>query len=192
MRKMMFNDKYGLTESVIDKTKTQTRRIVNQNILDKVNNYIEFYGTYNNTIEDLIYKMVFFDNRIKPTYCVNDIVAVAMCYGNCGTWFFPYSEYGHLPGYTNKMFVSAELMPYRIKITNVRVEKLNDISDEDCMKEGIVGLFECGYRSYTFKGSKKQYLTPRDAYAALIDKISGKGTWKRNPYVFVYDFKLVD
>lgn len=33
--------------------------------------------------------------------------------------------------------------------------------------------------------------TPRKAYAALIDKISGKGTWERNPWVFVYNFKLV-
>ena len=33
--------------------------------------------------------------------------------------------------------------------------------------------------------------TPHEAYAALIDKISGKGTWERNPYVFVYDFELV-
>ena len=33
--------------------------------------------------------------------------------------------------------------------------------------------------------------TPREAYAALIDKISGKGTWASNPYVFVYEFELV-
>ena len=30
-----------------------------------------------------------------------------------------------------------------------------------------------------------------DAYEILIDKVSGKGTWERNPYVFVYDFELV-
>lgn len=31
----------------------------------------------------------------------------------------------------------------------------------------------------------------REAYAALIDKISGKGAWESNPFVFVYDFELV-
>ena len=34
--------------------------------------------------------------------------------------------------------------------------------------------------------------TPREAFAHLIDKVSGKGTWDKNPYVFVYDFELVD
>ena len=31
-----------------------------------------------------------------------------------------------------------------------------------------------------------------DKYALLIDRISGKGTWASNPYVFVYEFELVD
>lgn len=35
------------------------------------------------------------------------------------------------------------------------------------------------------------YRTAKKAYAALIDKISGKGTWDSNPYVFVYEFELV-
>lgn len=40
----------------------------------------------------------------------------------------------------------------------------------------------------------KQYTgtkTAKEAYAALIDKISGKGTWESNPYVFVYEFELI-
>ena len=38
-------------------------------------------------------------------------------------------------------------------------------------------------------GKPKRYYRTR--YAALIDKISGKGTWENNPWVFVYDFELV-
>lgn len=33
--------------------------------------------------------------------------------------------------------------------------------------------------------------TPREAFAALIDKVSGRGTWESNPYVVVYGFELV-
>ena len=40
-------------------------------------------------------------------------------------------------------------------------------------------------------GWYRGYETPREAYAALIDKVSGKGTWQNNPYVFVYDFELI-
>lgn len=32
------------------------------------------------------------------------------------------------------------------------------------------------------------YLTAKEAYAALIDAISGKGTWESNPWTFVYNF----
>ena len=41
-------------------------------------------------------------------------------------------------------------------------------------------------------GSKIYFkASPKESYAELIDKVSGKGTWESNPYVFVYDFNLV-
>ena len=45
--------------------------------------------------------------------------------------------------------------------------------------------------AYYVPNDKQPYCTPQDAYEILIDKVSGKGTWERNPYVFVYDFELV-
>lgn len=76
-------------------------------------------------------------------------------------------------------------------------ERLQDISDEDCFHEGIYASnsHEIGYGIpwvYEFANSKMAYYTPREAYAALIDRISCKGTWDSNPYVFVYEFELVD
>ena len=44
---------------------------------------------------------------------------------------------------------------------------------------------------YGYDGSWDGHLTPITAFAALIDRISGKGTWKSNPWVFVYEFELV-
>lgn len=100
------------------------------------------------------------------------------------------------------MFVAADNMLHQIRITDVRVEKLQDISDEGCIKEGV----ELNTRQYEYDGTKyycvrglgywrgfgcTNFHTPREAFAALIDKVSGKGTWERNPYVFVYDFELV-
>lgn len=40
--------------------------------------------------------------------------------------------------------------------------------------------------------SQYPFPNPCEAFAVLIDKVSGKGTWESNPYVFVYDFELVD
>lgn len=97
-------------------------------------------------------------------------------------------------GCNNKMFVRADLMPHHIRITNIRVERLQDISEADCLKEGIwcddnVGL-EC--TTYWYHGLvNSSFRTSKEAYASLIDKISGKGTWESNPWVFVYDFELI-
>ena len=40
--------------------------------------------------------------------------------------------------------------------------------------------------------NNKYFRDARYAYAYLIDKISGSGTWKSNPMVMVYDFELID
>jgi hypothetical protein len=98
-------------------------------------------------------------------------------------------------GLHNKMFVKADLMPHHICITNIRVERLQDISEEDCLKEGIwrddnVGLEGTTYWYHGLANSS--FRTPQQAYASLIDRLSGKGTWVSNPYVFVYDFELID
>lgn len=101
------------------------------------------------------------------------------------------------PGWTNKMFVKADLMPRHIEFTDCKVERLQDISDEDCLKEGIYedsgddefppSIF------YEFEGNKDDgFDTPREAFAALIDKISGRGTWNNNLYTFAYEFELID
>ena len=98
------------------------------------------------------------------------------------------------------MFVRADLMPHRIRITNVRVERLQDIGDEDSLREGIYNWKDApdcppGYKFpvelYGHDMSWDGFLSPREAFAALIDKVSGKGTWESNPWVFVYEFELV-
>ena len=89
------------------------------------------------------------------------------------------------------MFTKAELMPHHIQITNVRVERLQDISDEDCLAEGITN--DCGVFKYTVDNAlTKTFMTAKEAYASLIDKVGKKGTWESNPWVFVYYFELVD
>ena len=123
--------------------------------------------------------------------------------GNTGYWCID-----QLAGWTNKMFVLPEMCYHRIQITGVRIERLQDISDEDCLREGIrlytTGIPQCktqvvgslefippyGFDDYKHK-QFRNFDTPRAAFASLIDKVSGKGTWERNPWVFVYEFKLI-
>ena len=187
----MFDDKYGLTKAVLEGRKTMTRRIIKPQPIEFLcvekspNRYMEIIQE-----DDLAL-------RIKSHYKVGEVVAVAQNYNSFYDDTYNPVLFPAGAGWDNKMFVKAELMPHQIRITGIRCERLQNISDEDCFKEGInaSNSHEIGYGIpwvYEFEGSKMAYYTPREAYAALIDKVSGKGTWDKNPYVFVYEFELLN
>ena len=92
------------------------------------------------------------------------------------------------------MFVRAEDMPHHIRITDINVERLQDISEEDCLKEGILCNHLCDYwfKGYTPSEGGRMFKTPVIAFAHLIDKVGGKGTWESNPWVFAYSFERID
>lgn len=71
------------------------------------------------------------------------------------------------------------------------------LTDEDCLKEGIIHAYtdNNGIKRYHTPHTKRGYLSTdvaQQAFAFLIDKVSGKGTWESNPFVFAYEFVLVD
>lgn len=139
-----------------------------------------------------------------PKYDVGEVVAVAQSYKDILSAFSqhpnPQLNIGvknptDTTGWHNKMFVKPNLMPHHIKINDVKVERLQDISDETSIKEGIRDYSTPNEKRYGYSGFMREeivaFRTPREAFASLIDKVSGKGTWESNPYVFVYDFELV-
>lgn len=97
----------------------------------------------------------------------------------------------------NKLFMPEKCARYFIKITGVRAERLQDISEEDCIKEGIMyapiqSLAWQDKLTPMWSNGINRYKTPQEAYAALINSINGKGTWEKNPWVWVYDFELIN
>lgn len=164
MKKIMFNDKYGLTEAVLKGRKTMTRRVITEKAAEW-----ERFKHGDNTID------------WDSPYQIIEKIAIAQSYASLGK-----PVYGKQ--YNNKMFVSAYDMPHHIEMLNYHVERLQDISDEDCLKEGIIET-ENGFK---YSETSPLYRTALGAYAALIDKVSGKGTWDSNPLVWVYEFKLID
>lgn len=219
MKKIMFNDKYSLTQAVLDGRKTMTRRGCKY---DRPNETYDIvfpvfepndYDNDGNIVSPLNYAFGWKNDKGDftgwniPKYKVGEAVAVAQCYKSLGMnpeialddkdgiGFYTKTKFA--PGWKNKMFVRADLMPHHIRITDIKVERLQNISDEDCLKEGIY-KGQCGSAdthfmdAYYYKGDIQPYCTPRGAFAALIDKVSGKGTWLKNPYVFCYSFKLID
>lgn len=197
MKKIMFNDRFLLTQAVLDGRKTQTRRIVPQKELDKICLFQkEYYDATFDKLEgvELLTHYFLTEKCGKLPYNVGEVVAVAQSYKDClaenpcnRAYFLNGSA-----GWKNKMFVSADKMIHRIRITNVRIQRLQAISDDDCLKEGIRKVVnENGTDVQYYVAHAACFETPREAFAHLIDKVSKKGTWERNPYVWVYDFELI-
>lgn len=190
MQKIMFTE--GLTRAVLEELKNMTRRIIPEKLLERA------YAS-DDMLEYLLH---------HSPYKVGEVVAVAQCYEEA---ISPLDWVNRLiykdePGWKNKMYVRADLMPHQIQITGRHVERLQDISDEDCLREGIIryvspreGIIRyvcCPpkfFGTWTTYDENKMgaYLTPREAFAALIKKMHGRKAWDDNPWTFAYEFTRI-
>lgn len=219
MKKIMFNETYGLETAVLERRKNKTRRFVPQKVIDMVPLYQEEYyeaALESISVADAIYNLTHSEKRAKAPFYVGEEVAIAQSmktlYENRHVFFENSKaliQAQQEPCWNNKMFIGSSVLFHRIKFTDLTIERLQDISSEDCLKEGIMewnpkdeaegvvikNLLEYNERNghFPFQIPRcwNMYDTPRQAFADLIDKICGKGTWESNPWVFAYDFELI-
>ena len=196
MKKIMFNDRYGLTQAVLDGRKTMTRRIATELNHPNITDISEWGVDNDGYVMLLITYDTWLQKDVYPHFQIGEEVAVAQPYKD----IYPNADFKMVgdefmtetAGWNNKMFVKANLMLHSIRITDIKLERLQDISEDDCMKEGIFKSSCCmPYCYHDGEGITKCYPTPIDAFFVLIDRISGKGTWERNPWVYAYEFELI-
>ena len=209
MKKIMFNDKYGLTKAVLEGRKTQTRRVITYPKTFHGKDVCGFY-VCKRVSDGVVTDVCMYDEngsfidegQILPKYNIGEVVAIAQSYNDIHEEVenetLEMLDLYCSKGWNNKMFVRAEQMLHQIRITNVRIQRLQDISDEDCLKEGIIKKWHApACKNYYYvpgvevKSVKDVHDTPQEAFAHLINKVSRKDVWNENPYVFVYDFELV-
>lgn len=218
MKKIMFSDKYLLTQAVLNGTKTMTRRLLTLTLDKDVDGkLIRVYPS-----------KVFFDNgkwlfdyegrtynlpkENYPRYEVGEVVAIAQSYkdlysrDDVRVKFNPFFNMTEVLGWKNKLFVETQYMLHHIRITDVKIERLQDISDDNCLREGLKfryknmgfgNMLACEDYYYEYLdryGEMDCYGTksPKETFSMLIDKICGYGTWERNPWVVAYEFEKVD
>jgi len=96
-------------------------------------------------------------------------------------------------------FTTAKTARTFLKIKTIRVERLQDISEEDCIKEGIKNV--TNYDGYELRCKRNTFRVDNTCYSSA-QYCFGKGIWNKiydkntylyedNPYVFVYEFELV-
>jgi hypothetical protein len=200
MKGILFTE--PLFRKVVSGEKTQTRRIIKK----------EFSEIHNENTSVMELKTR--DGKfIQPGYRIGETVYlkepyafsalhdfVKEIYNDNEPILYKYSDYPkHIfvkNIWQNKLFMPERCARHFIEITGVRVERLQDISDGDCLKEGIVEQYWTEYPYTRFYVNLDTVCTlfynPKESYADLIKKINGNGAWESNPYVFVYDFKLIN
>ncbi len=201
-RPILFNG--SMVRAILDGRKTQTRRIV-KNICDPI------------LIDDIL------PADPKGFWCFhgNDPSVCIDCpYGEVGdrlwvreTWapvstFDPSPETGALYR-ADPMYDGANVewswkpsihMPrwasrITLEVTGVRVERLQEITNDDCVAEGITAIGK-GVRlsngSYAQAGRyENKASTVRQLFSELWESINGPGSWSLNPWVWVIEFKRV-
>ena len=213
MKKILFNDEYLLTQAVIERRKTMTQRVAKWDMIPGEDEARISRVELVNILVDG--RVVYFGydsnyNLLGETisiYGVGEVVAVAQNYEDAGLPpsfdsigpFQPTAE--NHPGWKNKLFVRPDLMPYKIKMENIILRRIQDIDQRDSLSEGIQEIpyklvgrnmtYEYGFAQRTPQGGTiiYAYSSPRDAFAKLFNKIAKKKLWEQNPWCFTYTFK---
>ena len=211
----MFNDEFRLTQAVLEGRKTMTRRIIKCPRTFRGEWVAGFNIHRRHSDKKIVDWPCMYDaderefdmGEILPKYELGEVVAIAQSYKDSG---YDSDSLDRHPkdlsirglmknsaGWNNKMFVKSYACKHHIKITNIKMERLQDISEEDCLKEGIIHAYtdNDGIKIYHTPHTKRGYLStdiPQQAFEFLINKVSVKGIWESNPFVFAYEFRLTD
>ncbi|RKG33755.1 hypothetical protein [Acinetobacter tianfuensis] len=99
----------------------------------------------------------------------------------CPSWGTPLYRASHdcLDGgkWTPSIHMPRWVSRILLEITNVHVEQLQDISESDCLKEGV--------------GSPILRDCKKPKFMQLWESINGTGSWNKNPWVWVVEFKII-
>jgi len=89
------------------------------------------------------------------------------------------------------IFMPRNASRIQLEIVNIRVERLDNISEEDAKAEGIEGI-DGKYLDYSNTKSKQYCLSAFSSYEELWIKINGKESWEKNPWVWKIEFKRIN
>ena len=206
-------------QAVIEERKTQTRRLGGLEEVNENPDKAIFYGmrTDPDAVKVLSKPLkgtyAYFelpgDNLkfIKPRYQPGEVVYLKEPYllDAAGNVIYKHKsdvQMQTLAKWKNKMFMPARHARHFIEIVTARPERLQDITKYDALKEGVkwdpqFKKYDC-YQCLTIRHTGNDicedgfYSSPRSSFKSLWKSINGEESWNKNPWVWVYQFKLLD
>ena len=192
--------KPSMFKATIDGTKTETRRTISktdlsENINEKWARDFMAQAHARYKVDDIVY--------LKEPYVMIRKYPLAIEEPN-KSMMEPEYKYDKQPlvqkiiPWENKLFMPAKYARYFIKITEVKVERLQEITEEGAIAEGIE--YDGNGHSYMcYSGKTCCFETAIESYADLWDFINVKCAkknkavpWESNPWVWVYKYRLLD
>ena len=210
-RGMIFNGE--MVRAILDGRKTQTRRIIKDCTVgrDQISKFIQiekkFIGCYPEDVPELIRECcpygvpgdrIWVREAFRVHSRATDVATLVYKASERNSW----TEQTHRvpvavcnkPATPEKWTPSLHMPRWAsrilLEITDVRVERLNSISQEDAQAEG---LELTGWRpTYSDPDSGGEVMTPYDNFAELWSSIYGDESWQANPWGWVIEFKRVE
>ncbi|EMG7857745.1 hypothetical protein LWU76_00120 [Enterobacter hormaechei] len=204
-RGMIFNGE--MVRAILDGRKTQTRRIIKDCTVgrDPISKFIQigkkFIGCYPEDVPELI-------RECCPYGVPGDRIWVRETWAEAGASApdlklyranYPAhvpTHYENVPPAEDVRWTPSIHMPrwasrILLEITDVRVEQLKSISEEEARSEGVAQLREGFWKHYQ-PGWTQHQLSARGSFTTLWESIYGFGEWDRNPWVWVIEFKRIE
>lgn len=209
MKPILFNT--SMVRAILDGEKTCTRRIIKEEIPGgyKPLGFV-LYPTDDKELGNLVFggkgANVYY---AKPPYKAGDILYVRETWNINPVWVFggssdnlPHKESKYIYKATNSNFTGGwkpsihmpkEATRLFLKVTSVRAERLQDITDEGCYQEGISGTsFYDEAEHIQIAGIGLNDSLERAAFGLLWNSTvkEDKYSWEANPWVWVIGFEV--
>ena len=200
-----------MVKAILEGRKTQTRRIIKKQphgagewvrqlaswLFPNVNPYIKLKCPYGQPGDRL---------WVRETWALNPWSYLGGCKYIYRSDYesFPKNEIGKsypdIDKWRPSIFMPREACRILLEVTDVRVERLQDITEEDAKAEGITDIefypdegfpLSIGHMAGQDDGKTSLHTTRVKAYAALWESINGEGSWEKNPWVWVISFERI-
>lgn len=170
-----------MVQAILEGRKTQTRRIKkSEKPKHQKGDILWVRETWVKLHEAYLYKLI-------PEF---DSPHFFYCYKADGEPVH-FEHYGE--NWRPSIFMPKEAARIFLEVTDVRVERLQSISNSDALSEGIKVIEEDeDYFDYENNGEAGSYGTARGSFFSLWRKIYGDKCFDNNPFVWVYEFKQVE
>ena len=161
-----------MVQAILQGRKSQTRRVAksaDKCPYGKIGDILWVKETYFQTQNTLTYKASFDENLAKQMPLLK---------------------------WKPSIFMPKALSRIKLRITNVRCERLQDITEEDCIKEGIRSVVATDknypfYKDYRYPDVSYWFEDAKKSYQSLWESINGKKSWEENPFVWVIEFECL-